>query len=226
MISETYLIDCMEFMRTLPDKFFDLAIVDPPYGIDVGNMTLGVGGGVAKHNNYIRKDWDLIAPNYDYFIELFRVSINQIVWGANHYLSKTSPCWLVWNKENGTTDYADCELAWTSFKSPVRMFSFRWSGMLQGDMKNKESRIHPTQKPVALYKWLLTNYAKPGDKILDTHAGSCSSVIAFIDGGFDWVACELDKDYYEAAMKRIQNHVKQTDLFNERKQEFIQPTLL
>jgi len=203
-----------------------LAIVDPPYGIDVGNMTLGVGGGVAKHNNYIRKDWDLIAPNYDYFIELFRVSINQIVWGANHYLSKTSPCWLVWNKENGTTDYADCELAWTSFKSPVRMFSFRWSGMLQGDMKNKESRIHPTQKPVALYKWLLTNYAKPGDKILDTHAGSCSSVIAFIDGGFDWVACELDKDYYEAAMKRIQNHVKQTDLFNERKQEFIQPTLL
>ena len=120
-----------------------------------------------------------------------------------------SSCWVVWDKENGKTDFADCELAWTSFKTAVRIFRFQWQGMLQGNMKDKEIRIHPTQKPVALYKWLLMNYAKQGDKILDTHVGSASSLIACYDMGFDCVGYELDKDYYDMACKRIEKHKAQ-----------------
>ncbi len=120
-----------------------------------------------------------------------------------------SSCWIVWDKKNGNTDFADCELAWTSFNTTVRKFEFMWHGMLQGNMKNKEVRIHPTQKPVQLYKWLLKNYAKPDFKIIDTHAGSCSSVIAFEDFGCQWIAFEIDKDYYESALKRIENHKAQ-----------------
>jgi len=230
-LNRLYNMDCMDLMREIPDKFFELAIVDPPYGINASTMSLGEGGGLyRKPKTYKRGNWDNTPPSIDYFNELKRVSKERIIWGANHFISLIpydSPCWIFWDKNNGGSDFADGELAWSSFNSPVRKFKFTWIGFIQGKMGDaKENRIHPTQKPVALYKWLLQNYAKPGDKILDTHAGSCSSVIAFIDGGFDWVACELDKDYYEAALKRIQNHVKQTDLFNERKQEFIQPTLL
>ena len=147
---------------------------------------------------------------------MIRVSKNQIVWGANHFISKIpydSSCWIVWDKENGETDFADCELAYTSFVTAVRKIKMKWAGMLQHDMKNKETRIHPTQKPVALYKWLLDNYAKPGDKILDTHLGSGSIAIAAHDYGFDLVGCELDTDYYNAAMKRINLHKLQTKLF-------------
>jgi len=125
----------------------------------------------------------------------------------------SSPCWVVWDKENGASDFADCELAWTSFKTAVRRFKFRWAGMLQGDMKNKEQRIHPTQKPVQLYKWLLQNYAKPGDRILDTHLGSGSSAIAAHYGGFDFVGCELDTDYYNAASKRFEQATAQLAMF-------------
>ena len=213
----------MELMARYPDNYFDLAIVDPPYGIgeDGGDKKRGTKG--IKTPIYTKKDWDKSPPNMEYFKELFRISKNQIIWGANHFIQSisasgnntNSSCWIVWNKDN-TGDFADCELAWTSFKTSVRMFTFRWNGMLQGDMKNKETRIHPTQKPVALYKWLLKKYAKQGDKILDTHLGSGSIALACHDYGFDLTACELDKEYYDAAIKRIKNHVSQIQLrFNE-----------
>ena len=205
----------MLLMSRYPDKYFDLAIVDPPYGIDVTNQSQGKGGGVAKKIEYKKTDWDKYAPNNDYFQELIRVSQNQIIWGANHFISRIpfdSACWIVWDKDNGETDFADCELAWSSFKTAVRKFKWKWSGMLQQDMKNKESRIHPTQKPVALYKWILKNYANQCDKILDTHLGSGSIAIACHDLGFDLTACELDTDYFNASIKRLSDHQKQLKL--------------
>lgn len=207
--------DNMELMARFPDKYFDLAIVDPPYGINMDGGNIG-GNNAAKATNYTKKDWDISAPNKDYFIELKRVSKNVIIWGANHFIenipNSNSSCWIVWNKEN-SGNFADCELAYTDFDTAVRMFSFRWNGMIQGDMKNKETRIHPTQKPVQLYKWLLDKYAKQGDKILDTHLGSGSIAIACHDYDFELTACELDKEYYDAAVQRIKQHVKQQRLF-------------
>jgi len=206
----------MELMSRYEDNHFDLAIVDPPYGIDVGNQSQGKGGGVAKKIDYTVKDWDKSSPDLEYFKELKRVSKNQIIWGANHFINKIpfgSPCWIVWDKVNGGTDFADCELAYTSFKTAVRKISWRWSGMLQQDMKNKEIRIHPTQKPIKLYEWLLMNYAKEGDKILDTHLGSGSIAIACHNLKYDLTACELDKEYFDAAMKRIEKHKQQLTMF-------------
>ena len=214
--AELHNIDCMAYMATLPDKAFDLAIVDPPYGIDVAK-TGNVGGGkLAKVTNYGAKNWDSKAPDFNYFNELKRISKNQIIWGANHFISHipdaSSSCWIVWDKQN-TGNFADCELAYTSFNTAVRKFSFMWNGMLQGDMKNKENRIHPTQKPVKLYEWLLTNYAEKGQKILDTHLGSGSIAIACNNLGFDLVGCELDQDYYKAACDRINQATAQTRMF-------------
>ena len=205
----------MELMARYEDNHFDLAIVDPPYGIDINNQSQGKGGGVAKKIEYTKKDWDKQAPDIDYFNELIRVSKNQIIWGANHFIEKipyNASCWIVWHKENGETDFSDCELAWTSFKTAVRMFKWKWAGMLQQNMKDKETRIHPTQKPIALYKWILTKYAKQGDKILDTHLGSGSIAIACHDLGFELTACELDKEYFNKAMKRLTDHQKQLKL--------------
>lgn len=209
--------DNMELMKRYPDNYFDLAIVDPPYGIDLTNQSQGKGGGVAKKIDYAKKDWDKYAPNKDYFDELIRVSKNQIIWGANHFISRVpydSSCWIVWDKDNGSTDFADAELAWTSFKSAVRIIKWKWAGMLQQEMGNKEERIHPTQKPRQLYNWILDKYAKEGYKILDTHLGSGSIALACHDRGFELTACELDKDYYDAAIKRIQNRVNSKDLFD------------
>lgn len=210
--------DNMALMARYPDKYFDLAIVDPPYGSDniVGGYTSGKGGGISKQLQYNNELWNQSAPTVEYFNELTRVSKNQIVWGANHFIKNMpfdSSCWIIWDKENGENSFADCELAYTSFKTAVRIFRFRWQGMLQGDMKNKEKRVHPTQKPVALYKWLLDKYAKPGDKILDTHLGSGSIAIACHDYGFELTACELDAEYYQASMKRINQHTGQVRLF-------------
>ena len=203
----------MQFMRNIPDKYYDLAIVDPPYGIGEDGAKNHSRGKLAKAKKYNDKKWDREIPHYTYFDELRRVSIHQIIWGGNYfYLGKTN-CWIVWDKLNGDNDFADCELAWTSFNSAVRKFEYRWAGMLQGNMKNKEIRIHPTQKPVALYKWLLDKYAKQGDKILDTHGGSMSISIACHDYGFDLDLCELDKDYFESGKKRLENHMLQTKLF-------------
>ena len=210
-------VDCMEYMRTLPDKFFDLAIVDPPYGIGMDRGKIGIDG-TAKANNYLKKDWDGFAPTHEYFNELTRVSKNQIIWGANHFADALpcpkSPCWIVWDKEKVGGLFADSELAWTSFKTAVRNFKYQWHGMLQGDMKNKEARIHPTQKPVKLYEWILTNYANPGQTIFDSHMGSGSSAIACNNLGFEYVGCELDEDYYNAACERIAKHAQQERLFD------------
>ena len=209
--------DNMELMARYSDKYFDLAIVDPPYGIGEDGLKNHSRGKIAKTTKFTPKNWDSSAPNKEYFIELKRVCKNIIIWGANHFIENipnaNTSSWIVWDKQNGENDFADCELAYTSFNTAVRKFEFRWAGMLQGDMKNKEIRIHPTQKPVALYKWILDKYAKEGDKILDTHLGSGSIAIACHDYGFDLTACELDKEYFDKAMQRINNHINQQNLF-------------
>jgi site-specific DNA-methyltransferase (adenine-specific) len=199
----------MQLMARYEDNHFDLAIVDPPYGnIDAIGLTDN-----KKQNKQAtkRKGYHLfenIAPDNKYYLELERVSKNQIIWGGN-FLGLCGGV-IVWNK-NGTA-FGEGEIAICSTHKSVQIFEYTWNGMLQGDMKNKETRIHPTQKPVALYKWLLDKYAKPNDKILDTHLGSGSIAIACHDYGFDLTACELDKEYYDKAMQRIQSHISQTKL--------------
>lgn len=213
-----YNMDCMEYMATLPDKYFDLAIVDPPYGIGENGDKNSSRGKLAVAQNY--KSFagnDDEPPPIEYFKELIRVSKNQIMWGANHYADRLpnpkSSCWVVWDKVTGDNDFADCELAWTSFDTAVRKFSFQWLGMLQGDMKNKEVRIHPTQKPVKLYEWLLSKYAKEGHKILDTHGGSLSNVIACLNLGYEIVCTELDEHYFSEGVARVRKSQQQQRLF-------------
>lgn len=205
-ISEVYNVDCLEYMRSLPDKHFDLCIADPPYGIGECGAKNHSRSKIAKAKEYTAKDWDFQALPKEHFDEILRVCKKAIIWGANHFISKIpydSSCWIVWDKENGDNDFADCELAWTNFNTAVRRFKFRWAGMLQGNMKHKETRIHPTQKPIALYAWILDNYASQGDKIFDPFLGSGSSRIAAYKKGFDFYACELDKGYYEAQEERF-----------------------
>jgi len=206
--------DCFEAMKEMSDNQFDLAIVDPPYGINITKQSLGEGGGLyRKPKKYKRGNWDVNTPNKDYWSQLFRVSKNQIVWGGNYFDLPPTPCYLFWDKNNGGSDFADGELAWTSFKSPVRKFKYTWSGFIQ-DKKTgvREERIHPTQKPEGLYRWLLMNYAKEGDKILDTHLGSGSIAIACHNLGYDLEGYELDKEYYDNALKRIKEHQSQLRL--------------
>ena len=170
--------DSLEAMKAMPDKAFDLAIVDPPYGIGEDGLKNHSRGQLARPTLYIPKEWDRQKPSADYFLQLRRVSINQIIFGGNYFINnlRSTPCMIVWDKMN-SGDFADCELAWTSFKTAVRKFSYMWNGMLQQNMKQKEKRIHPTQKPVALYQWLLKNYAKPGDKILDTRSSNIYQIV-------------------------------------------------
>lgn len=201
-ISEVYNIDCLEYMKSIPDKFFDLCIADPPYGIGVTKMTLGNGKNKVYRG---MTDWDNQAPSAEFFNELLRVSKNSIIWGANHFISKlpyNSSCWLVWDKGTGNNDFADCELAWTSFRKTVRKYSQSWVGANAKEKTDKQ-RIHPTQKPVALYAWLLDNYAIGGGKIFDPFLGSGSSRIAAYKKGFDFYGCELDKEYYDAQEERF-----------------------
>lgn len=207
-----YNMDCMQGMKEFPDKYFDLAIVDPPYGIGENGDKNHTRSKLAKAKNYKAFSGnDIEPPDKEYFDELFRVSKNQIIWGANHFIhliSYDSSCWIVWDKDN-TGDFADCELAWTSFNTAVRKFKYRWNGMLQENMKNKETRIHPTQKPIALYEWLLSRYAKDGDIILDTHVGSASSLIACYNTNHKFVGFELDKYYYNLSKKRLDTEMAQ-----------------
>jgi len=212
-ISETYLIDCLEYMSTCKDKQFSLAIVDPPYGIDIAKSGQVGGEKCAKVSQYGKSKWDNSIPSAEYFKELFRVSRNQIIWGGNYmieYLYNTS-CFLVWDKNN-TGNFADAELTWTSFDSPVRIFKYTWNGMIQENMKHKEQRISLTQKPVQFYKWLLKNYAKSGDKIFDSHLGSGSSRIACYEGGFDFWGTENDQEYFESGNKRFETYKLQLKL--------------
>ena len=204
-LNKLYNMDCLEGRKQVPDNYFDLAIVDPPYGIGAGKE--------KPHNgwkDYGIKHWDNQSPDKAYFEELFRVSQNQIIWGANHFISKISrdfSCFIIWDKGQRDFSLADGEMAWTSFKKAARFFNYSRARALQ------EGKIHPTQKPIALYKWLLKNYAKEGDKILDTHVGSASSLIACYQMNFDFIGFEIDKDYYEKALKRMADEMAQISLF-------------
>ena len=220
-LNKLYNIDCMDLMKEIPDKYFELAIVDPPYfsGPErrgfYGRKISPIG---VKRTYHKSDNWKV--PNSEYFEELFRVSKNQIVWGCNYfdYQVPTSGR-IIWDKCNGKSSFSDCEIAFCSLHKSVRMFRFMWNGMMQGksieeghiaqgNKKLNEKRIHPTQKPVLLYEWLLSKYAKPGDKILDTHVGSASSLIACHNLGFDFVGTEIDTYYYNTAYKRMNEYFK------------------
>lgn len=205
-MNEVKLIDCMEYMKTVPDKYFELAIIDPPYGIGVNNNMGRRAGDVSS--DYKKVVWDNEPPKREYFEELIRISKNQIIWGANHFMDlicRRSSCWIVWDKKfSNEVSFASCELAYTSFNSVTKRFEYSSA---------RKYGIHPTQKPVALYKWLLKNYAKPNDKIFDSHVGSGSIRIACHDMGFDFTGCELDKDYWKAQEERFNEYTSQYDLF-------------
>ena len=223
-----YNMDCMEGMAQLPDKYFELAIVDPPYGLNLASLgEIGSANrpSLSRRNakrvearQFKKSDFDKHPPDEAYFVELFRVSRNQIIWGANHFCNRfdfSSPGWIVWDKCRRGLDFADCEIAYSSFNKPMRIFEFRLNGFLHPVGGKYEPKIHINQKPVALYRWLLKNYAKPGDKILDTHVGSTSSLIACYEMEHDYIGFELDKDYYAAASKRLENAMKQKHLFSD-----------
>jgi len=216
--SEVFNMDCIEGMKQYPDKHFELAIVDPPYGINFGefNRTNKASTGErVKANKYKNSNWDDSIPNDLYFNELKRVSQNQIVWGGNYFPQLwLNGCkgFIFWFKGNPVENFSDGELAWTSFNKVAKQFDYRYYGNLQGKTSAIE-KIHPTQKPIDLYKWLLQNYAKEGDKILDTHLGSGSSRISAYDMGFEFTGFELDKDYFDASEKRFQQHIQQLTLF-------------
>ena len=203
--------DCMIGMARYPDKHFDLAIVDPPYGID--RYKKNDGGNSKKIRCFGDKDknWNNEKPSDKYFEELFRISKSQIIWGANNFTLPTSEYFIIWDKQQMMPSFARCEMAWTNRKVPAKIYAHR---------SQDKNRIHPTQKPVALYKWLLTNYAKPGDLILDTHVGSASSLIACHDLGFSAVGFEIDEEYYRISRERLENHMKQlrfSDMWEDEK---------
>ncbi len=196
--------DCLQALKKMKDNDFDLAIVDPPYGIEVNKMTLG--GGKYKNKG---KSWDSETPSQDYFDELFRVSKNQVIWGANYMIDKIkkpSMGWIYWDKMNGDSDFSDGELAFTSFKRALRSYKHHLS-------MDRSKRFHPTQKPIKLYEWILMKYAKEGDKILDTHLGGGSIAIACHNLGYSLTGYEIDKEYYDKASERIKQHQSQIRLF-------------
>lgn len=220
MNNVVYNEDCMLGMKRYPNDYFDLAIVDPVYSdVTRGGYMAAHGGGGANPVHYDNSIWGQEKTPPEYFDELFRVSKNQIIWGGNYFMEaihRDSQCWLVWDKKRAEgVSFADCELAWTSFNKAVRIFRFRWDGFFQEDMKNKEKRIHPTQKPVALYEWILENYAKQGDKILDTHVGSGSSRIACHHMGYDFTGYEINKTYFDLQEKRFLSETAQMNLFRD-----------
>ena len=224
-ISEVFNVDCISYMQTLPDKFFDLAITDPEYGIGVANMNMGMGVGKKcskkKNRKWTAKDWDNKTPDEIYFEELERISVNRIIWGGNYFDLGVCKHFVIWDKEipEGLS-FSDCEYAFTSFEGANKIF--RHSAYL--DKKNK---IHPTQKPIALYKWLIEKYAKQGDKIFDSHMGSQSSRIAAFNMGFDYWGCELDEEYFNDGNKRFIRETMQQSLFTQTatKAEITQTTI-
>ncbi len=229
-------IDCMDYMKTYSDNHFDLAIVDPEYGIGAGKGTSIVfKNSTWKHaektHKYESKDWDTKIPDKSYFKELFRISKNCIIFGGNYFTEFLPPNngWIIWDKKTTNKIFSPFEMIWTTYNKP-KIFRF----LMEGYKKEKQEdyrlgRIHPTQKPITLYKWLLQNYAKPGDKLFDSHSGSGSFRIAAHDLGFDLVSCELDPDYYRDNEARYQNHIQQIDLFKPaeiQKNIYAQPELI
>lgn len=229
-MNSAYNMDCLEAMRQIPDKYFDLAVVDPVYGdVTAGGYITGKSrGGVGPHPQHGAQLWEQPKTGKEYFDELFRVSKNQIIFGGNYFMreiARDSQGWIVWDKCHPEgIKLADAELAWTSFDRATRIFRFMWNGMcqgmpgngarMQGNKTKNEIRIHPTQKPVALYAWIFSRYAKPGDKILDTHLGSGSSRIAAHNAGLDFVGFEIDSDYFRAQEERYAAHTSQISLFD------------
>ena len=210
-LSTVYLMDCIEGMKQFPDKFFDLAVVDPPYGLDLPNMNMGAGkskkASKIQNRKWKPKDWDKETPTEEYFAELFRVSKNQIIWGGNYFHLPPCKNYIIWDKKipEGLS-FADCELAWTSFDKAPKMF--RYSAYL-----DKASKFHPTQKPIKLYEWIYQHYTKEGNLILDTHLGSQSSRIAANNARLDFVGFEIDREYFDTGNKRFENVVSQGVLF-------------
>lgn len=207
-----YCVDCMEVLKLMPNKSIDLCIVDPPYGLE------RMKHGSAKNNRtgFATGEWNNNKPTKEYFNELFRVSKNQIIWGANNFELPISEYFIVWDKQQPIDSYADAELAWTNCKMPAKVFRYSVFKLMK-DRRN-DTKIHPTQKPINLYEWLLKNYAKQGDKILDTHVGSASSLIACHNLGFQYVGFEIDKDYYEQSLKRlnaVKNQITITEIAKE-----------
>lgn len=211
-LNRLYNIDCMEAMRNIPDKYFQLAITDPPYGIGIDGQKISINKN-PKHNRkeHQRKGWDKSIPQEEYFRELERVSVNQIIWGGNYFvehLKEGHKGWIVWDKGQRGLTMSDCELAYTSFDKPTRIVTINRAELA------KDGTIHPTQKPVKLYEWILKNYAQPGDRIIDTHAGSGASCIACHRMRYEWLAFEIDKDYYRKATERIQAEQAQLSIFD------------
>jgi len=207
MINQVFNEDCLETMSRMKDNEVDLILTDPPYGISMDGGNIG-GNNLGKAKDYAKKDWDKSIPTKEIFDEIIRVSKHQIIFGANHFIQNipyNSSCWIVWDKDN-SGNFADSELAWTNFKTAVRNYKFRWNGMLQQDMMNKEERHHPTQKPVELFKMILRDYAIKNDfkTIYDPFMGSGTTALACKSLGLDYIGSELDKDYYEIINKRLE----------------------
>ena len=204
--------DNMLLMARYPDNYFDLAIVDPPYGIGA-EQGYGQSNNKKIHNR--TKDWDNEVPTKEYFKELFRVSKNQVIWGGNYFDLPPTRCFIIWDKLQQGKNFSDCEMGWTSFNKIAKIYKLRYLAPYECAVNNTIKRIHPSQKRPELYEYVLINYAKEGDKILDTHLGSGSIALACHDRGFELTACELDKDYFAAAIKRIQNHTAQQTIFDQ-----------
>jgi site-specific DNA-methyltransferase (adenine-specific) len=213
MLNKIILGDCLDVMRTMPDKCVDLVLTDPPYGINIAKTGKVGRERLAKAKDYGAKDWDSFIPNKEYFDEVIRISKNQIIFGGNYFVEclTNSSCWLVWNKLN-SGNYADCELAWTSFKTAVRKYDFMWNGMLQENMKDKEIRIHPTQKPVGLFSKIIRDYSNENDIIFDPFIGSGTTAVACIANNRQWFGCELDPEYHRLATERVEK--EKLNLFN------------
>jgi site-specific DNA-methyltransferase (adenine-specific) len=202
-----YYGDCLEVMKSMPDKSIDLVLTDPPYGIGAyANGTMG-NGVLAKQSKFNAVNWDNSIPSKEYFDEMMRVSKNQIIFGGNYFVLPPSCCWIVWDKDNGNNYFADCELAWTSFQTAVRKFKWKWQGMLQENMKQKDFRFHPTQKPLELMRWCLEKYSQPSDIVLDPFLGSGTTARACKDLGRYYIGAEISKDYCEIAKKRLAQEV-------------------
>ena len=210
--------DCLDVLKELPDKSIELVLTDPPYGRDIIKRGKIGSNGIATATDYGSETWDNKSPEQIYFDEIFRVSKNQIIFGANYFIekiNKNSPCWLIWDKDN-TGDFADAELAWTSFETPVRIYRWRWNGMLQQDMKNKEKRIHPTQKPVKLFEKIISDYYKRESAgiVADFYSGSGTTAIACYNLGIPFICVEKKKKYFDDSVKRFNLERSQMRLFS------------